>query len=196
MGKYDDKRPVSVVPFNGSSIRYGFLTNIDAGDGSTLGHVDANDRNQQGLVFGANSPKPARASRKRATGTTSSFIDWNAITAARQAGWSTGKASIRRGGTTAKTRVVAVTFRGITYAWNMPNDTFANIGAGDLQTLGVRVTDANDTDLVFGVDSPKPPKAVFDAGENVYSTFYDPTNGTLPEGWASASNSQDPQQAP
>lgn len=196
MGKYDDKRPVSVVPFNGSTIRYGFLTNIDGGDSAALGHTDANDRNQQGLVFGANSPKPSRASRKRATGTTSSFIDWNSITAARQAGWSTGKANIRRGGTTAKTRVVAVTFQGITYAWNMPNDTFANIGQGNLQTLGVRVTDTNDTDLVFGADSPKPPKAVFDAGDNIYSTFYDPTNGNLPEGWSSASNSQDPQQAP
>jgi len=196
MGKYDDRYPVSVVPFNGSTIRYGFKTNIDTGDGQVLGHVAATDTNQQGLVFGANSPKPARASRKRATGTTSSFIDWNAIAAARTQGWSIGKASIRRGGTTAKSRVVAVTFQGITYAWNMPNDTYANIGAGDLQTLGVRDTDTNDTDLVFGADSPKPPKAVFDAGENIYSTFYDPTNGTLPEGWSSASNSQDPMQAP
>lgn len=196
MGKYDDRYPVSVVPFNGSSVRYGFLTNIDQADGSTLGHVSAVDSNQQGLVFGANAPKPARASRKRATGTTSSFIDWNAIAAARTAGWSIGKASIRRGGTTAKTRVVMVTFRGISYAWNMPNDTYANIGSGDLQTLGVRETNTGDTDLVFGADSPKPPKAIFDAGENTYSTFYDPTNGSLPEGWSSASNSQDPLQAP
>ncbi|MEM6836890.1 MAG: hypothetical protein AAF609_08535 [Cyanobacteria bacterium P01_C01_bin.120] len=196
MGKYDDKRPVSVSPFNGSNVRYGFLTNIDAADSSVLGQQDANDRNQAGLVFGANSPKPARASRKRAAGTTSSFIDWNSIAAARTSGWSIGKASVRRGGRTAKTRIVAVTFQGITYAWNMPNDTYANIGAADLQTLGVRDTDTNDTDLVFGVDSPKPPKATFDAGDNQYTTFYDPTNGNLPEGWSSASNSQDPQQAP
>lgn len=195
MGKYDDRYKVSVVPFNGSTIRYGFLTNIDAADGATLGHQDANAA-VAGLVFGANSPKPARASRKRATGTTSSFIDWNSIPAARAAGWSTGKASIRRGGTTAKSRVVAVTFNGITYAWNMPLDTYNNIGAADRQTLGVRDTDTNDTDLVFGADSPKPPKAIFDAGEDSYSTYYDPTNGSLPEGWSSASNSQDPTQAP
>lgn len=195
MGKYDDRYKVSVVPFNGSTIRYGFLTNIDAADGVALGHQDANAA-VNGLVFGANSPKPARASRKRATGTTSSFIDWNSVAAARTAGWSIGKASIRRGGTTAKSRVVAVTFQGITYAWNMPLDTYNNIGAGDRQTLGLRDTDTNDTDLVFGADSPKPPKAIFDAGENSYSTYYDPTNGSLPEGWSSASNSQDPTQAP
>jgi hypothetical protein len=195
MGKYDDRYKVSVVPFNGSTIRYGFLTNIDAADGVALGHQDANAA-VNGLVFGSNSPKPARASRKRATGTTSSFIDWNAVAAARTAGWSIGKASIRRGGTTAKSRVVAVTFQGITYAWNMPLDTYNNIGAADRQTLGLRDTDTNDTDLVFGADSPKPPKALFDAGENSYSTYYDPTNGSLPEGWSSASNSQDPTQAP
>jgi len=195
MGKYDDRYKVSVVPFNGSTIRYGFLTNIDAADGVALGHQDANAA-VNGLVFGANSPKPARASRKRATGTTSSFIDWNSVAAARTAGWSIGKASIRRGGTTPKSRVVAVTFQGITYAWNMPLDTYNNIGAADRQTLGLRDTDTNDTDLVFGADSPKPPKALFDAGENSYSTYYDPTNGSLPEGWSSASNSQDPTQAP
>ena len=196
MGKYDDRRPVSVVPFNGSGIRYGFLTNIDAGDGSALGHADAANRDQQGLVFGANSPKPARATRKRAAGTTSSFIDWNSVAAARQSGWSVGKGSLRRGGQTPKTRVVAVTFQGITYAWNMPLDTYNNIGAGDRQTLGIRDTQTGDTDLGFGADSPKPPKAIFDAGENSYSTYYDPTNGSLPEGWAGASNSQDPTQAP
>ena len=196
MGKYDDKRPVTVVPFNGSSIRYGFLTNIDSGDSQILGHQDAAAAGQGGIVYGANSPKPARASRKRATGTTSSFIDWNSIAAARTQGWSIGKASIRRGGTTAKSRVVYVTFQGISYAWSMPNDTYANIGSGDLQTLGVRDSDTNDTDLVFGADSPKPPRAMFDAGENTYSTFYDPTNGTLPEGWSGVSNSQDPIQAP
>ncbi|MEM6840051.1 MAG: hypothetical protein AAF609_24850 [Cyanobacteria bacterium P01_C01_bin.120] len=195
MGKYDDKRRVAVSPFNGSTILYGFLTNIDGGDSATLGHQDAAVA-AQGTVFGANSPKPARASRKRATGTTSSFIDWNSIAAARQAGWSVGKASNRRGGQTAKSRVVAVTFQGITYAWNMPLDTYNNIGAGDRQTLGIRDTDTNDTNLVFGVDSPKPPKATFDAGENQYTTFYDPTNGSLPEGWSGVSNSLDPTQAP
>lgn len=196
MGKYDDRRPVSVVPFNGSTIRYGFLTNIDPGDGTILGHQDANDSSQQGLVFGANAPKPARASRKRATGTSSSFIDWNAIAAARTQGWSVGKASIRRGGTTARGRVVAVTFQGVTYAWNMPLDTYNNIGAADRSALGVRDTDPNDTDLVFGARSPKPPKAIFDAGEDTYTTFYDPTGGNLPDGWSGVSNSQDPLQAP
>jgi len=196
MGKYDDKRPVTVVPFNGSSIRYGFLTNIDSGDSQILGHQDAAAAGQGGIVYGANSPKPARASRRRATGTTSSFIDWNSITSARQQGWTTGKANIRRGGSTARGRVVAVTFQNLTYAWNMPLDTYNNIGAGDRQTLGIRDTDENDTNLVFGAQYPKPPKARFDAGDNIYSTYYDPTNGSLPEGWSGVSNSLDPLQAP
>ncbi|MEL6402093.1 MAG: hypothetical protein AAFR26_23925 [Cyanobacteria bacterium J06626_4] len=193
MGKYDSRDLVAVQPFNGSSILYGFRTNVDQGDRGILGHVAVNNTDQNGLVIGANSPKPARAMRKRASGTTSSFIDFGAIAAARAAGWTVGQGKIRRGGTTPRGRVVYVTYKGFNYAWVIPNDTYANLG-GDAAALGLRESTANDIDLVFGADSPKPPRAfrTIGAGDdtNVISTFYDPS-GNLPAGWGGVSQGID-----
>ncbi|NER80901.1 MAG: hypothetical protein F6K42_15295 [Leptolyngbya sp. SIO1D8] len=200
MGKYDPRRPVYVVPFNASAVRYGFNTNVDAADGVLLGHKNAFEGTVTGLVFGANAPKPARATRRRATGSVSSYCDYAEVAALRGAGWTVGNGRIRRGGSTPRGRVVAVTFNGISYAWVIPNDTFANVGA-DAAALGIRETTTNDFDLVFGANKrSQPPRAstVKGTGDNtnIITTFYDPSGGVLPDGWSQASSGIDVTQTP
>jgi hypothetical protein len=180
MGRYDDRRPVSVTPFQGSTLRYGFMTNIDAAQSTQLGH-QAVTGTVQGIVFGANSPKPARASRRFATGVVSSFINAGTIATARGQGWRVGKGRLRRGGSTLKASRVYVTFQTIRYAWELPNDVAAKIG--NLGQLGIQSSTAADTNLVFGAQRPKPPRATRVVGEDRVSTFFDPSR-TLPAGWS------------
>lgn len=191
MGRYDTRRQVSVTPFQGSTLRYGFLTNIDQAQSSQLGH-QAVTGTVQGLVFGANSPKPARASKRFATGIVSSFINAGSIATARGQGWSVGRGKLRRGGSTAKGKLVYVTFQTIRYAWNLPNDVAAKIG--NIGSLGIRESTAADTNLVFGANKPQPPRATRVVGEDRVSTFYDPST-TLPAGWSVVAAGIDTSQA-
>lgn len=198
MANTDPKRIVYVTPFLGSPVRYGWGTNIDQAQSAQLGHTPLGGAAPQGYVFGANLPKPARASRTFATGTVSSFIDVGAVESARVSGWAVGKAKVGRGGTTAKTITVYVTIEGVKYAWRMPTATQNRIG-GDFGGLGLRLSQPSDTDLVFGASTPKPPRATktVGVGDNVdrISTFYDPSTA-LPVGWSGIASGQEPTQAP
>jgi hypothetical protein len=193
MGRYDPKRIVHVQPIQGLQIRYGFATNIDQAQSTQLGHTALTGAAPNGYVFGANSPKPARASRRFATGTVTSYISSTVIQQARTQGWAVGKAKLRRASNTAKSQTCLVTFRGIKYAWQMPKETAQKIGS--LQALGIRLATAADTDLVFGANSPKPPRATRRVGEDQISTFYDPST-TLPADWSAVAEGVDPLQAP
>ena len=198
MGVYDSKRLVSVVPFLGAPLSYGFKTNIDAAQSAQLGQNEIPGDVPAGTVVGANSPKPARASRRFATGTVSSFIDVNAITTAKSQGWRVGKAKIRRGGSTIRTISVYVTILGIKYAWNIPRRIYDTYQA-DLTQMGVRVATNDDADLVWGAETPKPPRVyqtvLVGDESNTISTFADP-NAQLANGWKFQTEEQDPLQAP
>ncbi|MFE4108566.1 hypothetical protein [Almyronema epifaneia] len=198
MSKYGKRRLVWVIPFNGSPVRYGFLTNIDQAQGTQLGQTAIGGTVPQGYVFGANSPKPARASKAFASGTVSSFVNAGNIASARQQGWRVGKARLRRGGSRKKSSVVYVTLGGVNYAWTMPNDTKTKIG-GDLAALGIKTTTGQETNLVFGASNPTPPKAYKTVGTgssiNLISTFYDPQR-SLPAGWQAAATGIDPTRNP
>lgn len=198
MGRYTKRRLVFVSPFNSSAIKYGFATSIDQSQGTQLGHTPVGDDSLQGYVFGANSPKPARASKAFASGTVSSFVNAATIAAARTAGWRIGKALLRRGSSTSKTVVAYVTLEGVQYAWNLPKETQSKIG-GDLATLGIKLASGPETDLVFGASKPRPPTAskVIGSGSaiNVISTFYDPSRN-LPPGWRSGTSRIDPTRNP
>jgi hypothetical protein len=194
MGRYDDRRKVWVIPFNGSPIKYGFLTNIDTAQSQQLGHGNVTGQALQGLVMGANSPKPARASRRFATGTVTSFINAGNVANALTQGWKlTKKAQVRRGSNTAKSQTCVVTLRGVSYAWQMPKETAQKIGS--LAALGIRLATPNDVDLVFGASEPKPPRATQTIGDDTISTFYDPST-QLPAGWAAVAQGVDPIQGP
>ncbi len=165
--------------------KYGFRTTIEASKGTTLGHqvLDATTP-VTGLIFGANSPKPKRASKTFATGTNSSFIAPSAIVAAVAAGWDISKAKSNGRKNPSRFQVpVYVTVNGVKYAWAMRKTQLTKLGA-NLQALGIKKVVGTETDLVFGASFPKPPRvksiSIQGKGDSATSvnssTFYDPSN--------------------
>lgn len=188
---YDSRREVFVTPFVGSAIKYGFLTNALAAVGTLCGHT-AVDRATPpaGLVFGANAPKPGRATRPRANGSDSSYYDIGAAGALRTAGFSLTRPTTRRGGGSSLTTTVYVTIAGVKYAWRIRQDLLTRIGA-DATALGILIATTAEDDLVFGARFPKPPRArkrvAGQGGFDTLSTFCDPASlDDLPEGWSSS----------
>lgn len=185
---YQSKRRVYVEPFPGV-IKYGFLTNVAAAVGTSCGHTDVPADPPAGLCFGANAPKPGRATKRRVNGTDGTFYDHSRYAALRADGWSLTLPRRRRGSASANSRAVYVTQGGVKYAWRMPIHTYQKVGA-DRAALGIEDAGDNDTDLVFGASFPKPSKVskveVGADAVDVISTFVDPARlNNLPEGWSS-----------
>ncbi len=182
---YDTRRPVFVTPFTGSALKYGFLTNVVAAVGTACGHTAVDEGNPPvGLVFGANAPKPGRASRRRANGNDSSYYDIASASALRTAGYSLTRPKIRRGTVGDNSFPVYVTLAGIKYAWRMPVHTYLSVG-GDRATLGIQDATASDNDLAWGVRYPKPPRGYKIEETRTLSTFVDPQRlDNLPSGWS------------
>lgn len=77
---------------------YGFRTNIASASSTKLGHVAILNGGDyiRGVLLGVNSPKPPRAKKFFGTGTKaneSSFVDKDAIDAARTDGWTISPAN-------------------------------------------------------------------------------------------------------
>lgn len=189
---YGKRELVWVTPFTGSTIKYGFMTNADAGTKTALAHVEVTGAMPTGLVIGANAPKPPRAMRQTATGTESSFCDAEGVDAARTAGWRISRGKIRIGSSGAKSKTVYVTHEGNKLAWKMPTFLHTNITA-DLAGLGIALATSSDKDLVFGARFPVLPRVgKISATFNKYTTFCDPSKlDSLPAGWSSVRASQD-----
>lgn len=176
--------------------KYGFRTTLEASKGTVLGHqvLDAATP-VTGLLFKANHPKPKRASKTFATGTSSSFIDPAAVTAAIAAGWDITKAKSNGRKNNSRFQIaVYVTINGVKYAWAMRKTQKAKLGT-NFAALGIREVTGTETDLVFGASFPKPPRvrsiSVQGKGASATdvssSTFYDPSNeGALPNTFAKA----------
>lgn len=183
-----ERTRVSVEVSTRSTFLYGFATSLDATDRTALGHTAIG--NGDGVVFGANSPKPARVRKLRDTGrSVSSYISANIRNTGIPTGWKLtkrAKARVSRGGRLSKAVYVEISVgtTNVKYAWNMPNSLYTALGA-DRGTLGINDA-SNETDpydLVWGC-TPKPPRA-YKVGTDgsVLSTFADP-DATLPTGWA------------
>ena len=127
-----------------------------------------------GVFWGANSPKPYRASKEFATGRVSSFCsDGTAnLKALRDDGWTVTRSRQSRGVKLAgKTRTVYVDMPGgYKYAWNL---TRAEVAEATGQ-LGVKLADGTENDLIWG-STPKPPRAQKQTAEGSVSTFSDPS---------------------
>lgn len=189
MARYDNRILVHVKPIATGTIRYGFQTSIEDRYRTELGHVliREGDAYPQGLVIGANAPKPPRASKKVASGTKSSYCSFDRIRAARAAGWQIGRTRSRTARRTARSAVYYLTVRGVKYAWNLPTSTATRM-SNALSQLGIRQATANDVDLVYGSSFPKPPRVSVEVGSgdsiNIYSTFCDPSRlDSLPSGY-------------
>jgi hypothetical protein len=186
---YGTRTLVSVVPFTGSTIKYGFYTNADGGTQSALGHTAITGAYPPGFVLGANAPKPPKAFRMRASGSESSFCSADAVAAAKAAGWKVQPGRLRLGASSTRSKTVYVTVDGNKIAWKMPQYSYSRITAGDRTALGIRDATSADLDLVFGVRFPKLPRVKFLAipttgAASSQSTFCDPDAiDNLPAGW-------------
>lgn len=190
---YGERDLVYVIPFTSATVKYGFLTNVDAAAKTALGHVAVTGAYPSGLVIGANAPTPPRAKRTTATGTESSYISAGSIANAKTAGWKVSAGKVRTGTSSGKSKTVKVTFEGNELAWKMPNFLYTKISA-DLAGLGILDAASTDLDLVFGVRYPKLPRvAKVDSGTgNRYTTYCDPDAlDSLPAGWTTVRASQD-----
>ncbi|MEP0868877.1 hypothetical protein NDA01_03575 [Trichocoleus desertorum AS-A10] len=191
MSRYAKKRMAHVLPFIGSTHRYGFKTNVEDKIGTEAGHKVISTAVPNGMVIGANAPKPARGTKTRITSgkieTFSTFVDATKLNSL-PAGWSVSRPKVRRGRQTPKTVIAYVTIRGVNYAWNLPKSTQSKIRTF-LAALGIKIATTNDKDLVFGASYPKPPKAgiILPSGQggiDTISTFVDPSvMDRLPDGW-------------
>lgn len=204
---YGTRDLVAVTPFGTATFKYGFRTNTLAADRTTLGQVAAvvNGDYIAGLVLGANSPKPATATKfKAASGSESSFCSAEAIDDARAAGWQVRipPRKVAKPGTK-YTKTVYVTVGALDgdgnptgpqfkYGWRMPLFLFSSITPSDLTALGIKQATSGDTDIVFGANYPKPPRASLittpaSGAQSRKTTFVDPNKlDSLPAGWGSA----------
>lgn len=168
-------------------LKYGFQSGMDTGSRSALGQTPVTDAlYNQGLVVGANAPKPSRASRKRTgSGYEGSFCSYDVIATLKQAGWSItpGKPTRKPRPANGLSKCVYVTMPGgVKYAWYSP----IGQNAPTLGTIGVRDATGSDNDLIFGSEFPKPPryKKLLTDGSS-FSSFVDPTNvdAAVSDGW-------------
>lgn len=201
--RYSDNSRLVAVDVKGLTIKYGFRTTLGSAASISLGQTTAVDPQGallSGVILGANSPKPPRASKRRASGETdSSFISYSAIATAKTAGWSVkaGRLTIPRS-TKISFPVFAVIDSGTTtngagetvginykYGWRMPKYQYDLIN-GNFAALGITlVTNDNYSDVWFGVNSPKPKRVGFNVNANsVLSTYASTAKlDSLPEGW-------------
>lgn len=135
------------------------------------------------LVTGANSPKPARVTKKDATapvtapGSSSSFVGYNSMGTAIAGGWTPSGRS-RGVSLTANTvgkrsvTAIAVLSNGLHYAFPLNKADFDRVKVAlGLKAAGEITTDTERRSLVTGSRS-KPGKAQAQAGGGIFTTFY------------------------
>jgi hypothetical protein len=157
------------------AMKYGFQASANSNaHRAALGQIVYT--NQAGVFFGANSPKPNRATKEFATGSVGSFCDPSKEAELRTADWIITKSSRRRGiRSSGKTRTVFVGMPGgYNHAWNIPSEEM------DLaDELKFAQATASTPNLVWGVNRPKPPKASIRVGGSTRSTFIEPKKSTM-----------------
>ncbi|NJO58889.1 MAG: hypothetical protein HC836_11250 [Richelia sp. RM2_1_2] len=175
------------IKVGASTINYGFKTGLPTGDRAAFGQTAVTTSLPAKFVFGANAPKPARASKRTATGYNSSYAADDKLTSLRTAGWRTTRKKTRGITSGGLSRTVYVTIGGINYAWNLPS---AASEPTSLTQVGVKNATATDLDLIFGAEFPKPPRYSIAVGTGetggTYSTYIDPSKETeaATAGWS------------
>lgn len=167
---------------------YGFRTPLDAAERTALGQTDVG-ASTTGVIFGVNSPKPARLRKTLSSGRSStSYCDYNSQTSAIAAGWKLVKpatARVFRATNRSVPVYVSVAAGNINfkYVWQMRKDLYDAI-ATDRPTLKIldASTETDPFDLVYGALT-KPPRAKKE-GAIDRITFYDAT-AALPTTWTS-----------
>lgn len=170
------------------TLKYGFQTNKDIHETHKAALGQTTYAGAAGVFFGANSPKPFKATRETGINTISSYCSSNKVSSLKSDGWSvTRKGSIRGIKTSGKTRTVFVEMPGgWNYAWNI---TAAEVNLA--ATLGFQIATSSDV-LIWGVNSPKPPRAYKKEETGRVSTFIAPKQSVFDqattEGWSITNN--------
>lgn len=198
---FSTAEPVFVTMSLGTAtIKYGYKCRLQRDTAyTTLGitRIDPTTVNAtvvQGLVFGANAPKPARASKLFDTnppGYESTFCSDAQIATAKADGWKIKpRTPSRSPSSSPRSKTVYVTINGIKYAWQFTKLLASIEGQVNLTELGVQDATATDKDLVFGCSFPKPPRIgklvtdPDDSAEDRFTTFYDPSRSpSAANGW-------------
>jgi hypothetical protein len=145
----------------GVKFNYGWLApeRIVSSAGAVLGIKPASAATDP-ILYGVNSPKPRKARKTQADGTTiSTFVDDEAIDKAVKAGWKVTKSYTKRGlGSSKRTKSVMVPFTvagaNVFYAWRMNSQDFAAYGS----KLGIVNADSTGKILIWG-STQKPARA-------------------------------------
>jgi hypothetical protein len=183
---YGTARAVTVVPFVGASatFNWGFRTKIDAAESGELNHMDASTSIIP-VIYGLNSPTPARYKKTEATYSVNSYgsgipdpTKWKKASAAK----------LRAAKSSAKTKAVTVPFKGALYTWLMNIATYTKIDAAGRGALGI--ADAVNSlaaakNQMWGGNgkTSKPPSATAKITGNTVTTFYDESK-TLAAPWS------------
>jgi len=201
--QYDPRRAVYVTPRAGSPILYGFKTNCKATTSTACGHTDVDFAAlPAALVFGANSPKPGRATKRTATEYESSFYTVANKAALKADKWQLSRSFYRVPTVGERSVTVSVATNGsgtatgaIQYAWQMQRHLYDLIEA-ELTALGIDLPASGAQDLTFGADLrlPRASKVIVDAGDGsskTVSTIVAPAKfDSLPAGWTPAGGSR------
>lgn len=161
-----------------TTINYGFLTGLVSANRASFGQTAITANLPTAFCFGANAPKPSRASKRETTGYISSYCADDKINALKAAGYRTTAKKVRAPQLGGLAPTVFITIDGIKYAWNSPK---AAAQPTSYNSTGIQAATANDTDLVYGAEFPKPPRYAIeitgsDNQSGTFSTFVDPSN--------------------
>ncbi|MEO0349489.1 MAG: hypothetical protein AAF282_05495 [Cyanobacteria bacterium P01_A01_bin.15] len=196
---YGPRTKVSVTPFNGSTINYGFATNCTGAEQGALGQTQI--ANVQGIiVYGTSAPKPGRMTKEPDAGpqqagvnvNTTSYVDWQSINSAEAAGWKLVKGATltpKLGRGSRSVRVKAEIAPSLIKVWDMKTEQFNRITAATLAEMGISAyvqADANNNNVIQG-DNKIEGASVFgarsDEGLSVGFIAYQRVDN-MPAGWA------------
>lgn len=151
-------------------INYGFSASANSNaHRAALGHTVF--AQQPGVVFGANSPKPNRATKEFSpTNIVTSFYDSSKEAELKAADWVIHGGGRRRGlARTPRSRTVFVDMGTYNYAWNLTTAEQTNMAI-----LGIEFASGSTPALVWG-STPKPPRATRKTNTGrILSTFIRP----------------------
>lgn len=171
-------RYVTIAGWEG--LKYGFQSGLKDTLRDNFGQTDITAATLvAGLVIGANSPKPARASKKldATQGYESSFCSSDKIATLKADGYRISRPRpARQGGSRSLGKIVYVNVNSIKYGWFLPA---VPAGFQNLSLFGHKDADANDK-VVFGATFPKPAryKLVSADGTSSLTSFVEPGNET------------------
>lgn len=192
---YSVRTLVSVkINHQGTELNYGFNSGLKDSLRSDFGQLEITTALPKNFCFGANSPKPGRASKKTTTGIVGSFCADEKRSALRKSGYSVTRKKVRGVQTDGLAPTYYVTIGGIKYAWYLTYMTGQVLPSDLITAAGVKKAKADEQGLVFGADFPRPPRyareVTINGNPEKFTTFIDPEKASTIKDWKSVEPSR------